>query len=535
MVTQYGIKLAVSVISSHFGDLVSKVCECLLRKGTLSLAELVRYTELQNNQVKNCLLVLIQHNCVQPFSVQKDGGFGVAPKVVTQYTVLFDNILHRLRFSKFLAIVSEELDKECEELLEALLQHGRLTLEQITQRAQSISKQNDWSTAVQDALRESFVRLVNARYVERCPDPEPFIAPPDEDAPSSGKPGSKAAKLAKRTAPTVEQQAITAAAPLESKRFAIMTDTGPDAGGEEMAGQTPHTKLGEKRKYGELEMDRETMGTIFVKEVLWRTNFEAFMRRLRHKACVLNVMARLDDGAGTVLNALLEATKNAENKVKTENSVPLPMDTILEEVMKSEKGRTMTLERVRAALSQLGCHHTTRGADESCYSIDLRSIIDNAQNMEVESIVLKRYGREAYRIFRFLSKTGQLAETDKIADTTFVEKKEIVKILYNLWKDSFLHMEKILSHGTKQSQFLLWKVNKSSVWKTILDQMWHAALNLSQRVAYELEKEHEILQLPREKRVGAQGVRFERIRRVKILLESSLMKLDDALMLFHDF
>ncbi|KAJ4951672.1 hypothetical protein NE237_028504 [Protea cynaroides] len=525
MVAQYGIKLAVSIISSHFGDLVAKVCECLLRKGTLSLGDLVRYNQLQSNQVKNCLLVLIQHNCVQAFSVQKDGAFGEAPKVVTQYTVLFGNILHRLRFSKFMAIVSKEFDKECEELLEALLQHGRLTLEQILQRAQSISKQNDWSNAVQDALRESFVKLVNARYVERCPDPEPFMAPPDEeDAP---KRSAKAAKLAKKTAQTLEQRAVAAAVPLESKRFAIMIDTGTDVGGEE----TPSQSLGEKRKYRELEMDRETMVNISEKEVLWRANFEAFIRRLRHKACVVNVRARLDDGAGTVLNAMLEATKKAESKVKTENSVPLSMDTILEEVMKSEEGRTMTLERVRGALSQLGCHSSTRVAEDS-YSVDLRSIIESAQNEEVESIIMKRYGGDAYRIFRLLSKTDRLVETDNISDTTFVEKKETVKILYNLWKENFLHMERITSHGSKQSEFLLWKVNKNSVWENTFDEMCHAALNLSQRMAYELEKEHEILQLPREKRVGQ---RFERIRKVKTLLESSLMKLDDGLMLFHDF
>lgn len=39
-------------------------------------------------------------------------GFGEAPRVVTQYMALFHNILHRMRFAKFLAIVSEELDKE---------------------------------------------------------------------------------------------------------------------------------------------------------------------------------------------------------------------------------------------------------------------------------------------------------------------------------------------------------------------------------------------------------------------------------------
>lgn len=34
--------------------------------------------------------------------------------------------------------------------------------------------------------------------------------------------------------------------------------------------------------------------------------------------------------------------------------------------------------------------------------------------VQVESIVLKRYGRDAYRMFRLLSKAGQLLETDKV-------------------------------------------------------------------------------------------------------------------------
>ncbi|XP_034710606.1 DNA-directed RNA polymerase III subunit rpc3-like [Vitis riparia] len=135
--TQYGVQLAVHLISSHFGNLVAKVCDCLLRKGTLTLASVIRFTELPPQQVKSCILVLIQHNCVQAFAIQQEVGFGEAPRVVTQYMALFHNILHRMRFAKFLAIVSEELDKECEEILEGLLQHGRLTLEQILDRAKS--------------------------------------------------------------------------------------------------------------------------------------------------------------------------------------------------------------------------------------------------------------------------------------------------------------------------------------------------------------------------------------------------------------
>lgn len=40
------------------------------------------------------------------------GGFGAAPKIVTQYMALFDNIIHHMRFPKFLEIVSQELGEE---------------------------------------------------------------------------------------------------------------------------------------------------------------------------------------------------------------------------------------------------------------------------------------------------------------------------------------------------------------------------------------------------------------------------------------
>ena len=47
-------------------------------------------------------------------------------------------------------------------------------------------------------------------------------------------------------------------------------------------------------------------------------------------------------------------------------SVPLSLDTIFTEVTKSENGRTMTIDRVRASLVQLGCPQ--RMLDDS-YSI----------------------------------------------------------------------------------------------------------------------------------------------------------------------
>lgn len=53
-------------------------------------------------------------------------------------------------------------------------------------------------------------------------------------------------------------------------------------------------------------------------------------------------------------------------------------------------------------------------------------------------------------------------------------------------------MQKLQLTGARQSQFLLWKVNKNTLQEQVLDEMFHAALNLSLRVAHELEQEKEV-------------------------------------------
>ncbi|XWS48449.1 hypothetical protein CRYUN_Cryun13aG0077900 [Craigia yunnanensis] len=523
MVTQYGIKYAVNLITTHFGDLVAKVCECLLRKGPLTLQVIVRFTELTSSQVKNSLLVLIQHNCVQAFIQEQPGNHGDGAKLNTQYIALFNNIINRWRFPKFLTIVSQKLDKQCVELLEALLLHGRLTLKQMSDRAKS--GQNEGDDVILDAVREAFIKLLNAHFIERCPASEPVLTKPTEEEASARRRGPKSAKVLEEKE-TLEQRVLEAATPSEALRFLLVTQTERAAAGGKDESNSSSMTPGEKRKHDALESDTEC-GATDEQVVLWRANFEEFIRRLRHKACIENVRARLDDGAIIVLGAMLEATRSAEKKVKTENSVPLSLNSIYEEVIKSEEGRNITFDRVRASLVQLSCPPFVKAVNE-LYSIDFKKIIELAQNEEVESIVLKRYGRDAYRMFRLLSNTGRLLETDKIADTTFVEKKDTPKILYKLWKDDYLHMEKLQLTGVRQSQFLLWKVNKNTLWEHVLDEMFHATLNLSLRVAYELEQEKELLNTPQDKRVN-------RLRKVRLLLESAQMKLDDAIMLFHDF
>ncbi|XP_065847977.1 uncharacterized protein [Euphorbia lathyris] len=524
--TENGIKYTVHLVTTQFGNLVAKVCEYLLRKGSLTLPNIVRYTELSQTQVKNSLLVLIQHNCVQAFRLEESGGgFQATPKQTTQYVALFDNILHRLRFPKFLTIITQEFesDKLCVQIVEGLLQHGRLSLKQIVDRANSNHKEGN--SIGLDTVQEKLGRLLRDHFVERCPDPEPFVAPPTEEETAAKKRGAKSAKIVVESQ-TLEDRVLAAAVPMDSKRFLPIEQSGGENDQDSL-----EKHAGDKRKLDASEPDINSE----VAEdqcVLWRANFEEFIRRLRHKACVEHVRARLDDGAAIVISSMLGASRTEEKKVKIASSVPLSISSIYDEVIKSEKGRNLTFDHIRAALLELGSPPPFVMVIDDSYSIDFKHIIEEAQRNEVESLVLKRYGRDAYRMFRLLSKAGRLLETDKISDTVFVEKKETTKILYKLWQDDYLQMEKLVV-GT--ATFLLWKVKQHVLWEHVLDEMFHAALNLSLRVSYELEQRKEILNLPADRREGTMKDKYENLKKMRFLMESSLMKLDDAIMLFHHF
>ncbi|CAI9092235.1 OLC1v1027425C1 [Oldenlandia corymbosa var. corymbosa] len=485
MVSQHGIKLAVHLVSSFFGDHNAKVCDCLLRRGTLTLPLIMRYTELSKENVRHCLLALIHQNCVQAFSIQQEGAFGEAPKVITQYMALFDNIIHRMRFPKFMGIVSEELGEDCEKIFKLLLQHGRLSLSQIT-----VDKGEN---STLESLQENFNKLVHGRFVERCPAPEPFLEPPPEEQPPAKKRGTKSSKVVELT---IEQRALVAAAPLDSLRFVVEAHHWDDASTEKSEGRSTDVTTAEKRKRDVFELDGSPLDKEDKKEVLWRVNAEEFLLRLRNKVCVENVRSRFGTECGTVLSAVLELDKGSNGRVDAGRTASFTITTIYDEIIK-EGHLSMNLERITDCLVQMGCQRPMIEIDEP-YSIDLKSIIERAQTEEVESIVLKRYGREAYRMFRLISQKGHLLETDKIADATFIEKKDAIRVLYKLWKDDYLQMEKVNVSGGgpgggKAIQLMLWKVNKMCLWEHVLDEMYHAALNLRHRMAHDLEQEKQVL------------------------------------------
>ncbi|KAH8967788.1 hypothetical protein BDL97_03G095100 [Sphagnum fallax] len=561
MATQFGRKLACELIFSHFGESVQKVCESLVYRGQLPLPEIARYTGMNITQLRNCLLVLIQHNCAQAFKVEHEGVGSAPQRVSTSYIALTDNILHRLRFPKFLVLVKEDVGDQAEALIEGLLEHGRLTLEQLIQRAAARGGKAVGEVAT--AVKDCFGKLLSNHYVERCPAPEPSLRPkiavePPKKTPRGSARGRGASLIAANGAIGEEQRVMSAAAPTDAERFQVPVSLINMGGTDMEMGDT--TPIGQKRKREALQMDTKTAAAVDEKEVLWRVNYEEFIRRLRHQVCVAFVRSRVDSVAGTVLEGMLDATRRLETSAKQHSSVPVSSDTIMNSVRNLPLGQGMTVERLRVGLQQLASDsagYVSRAgeraglAEGNQYVVNLHKIVELLRQNEVEGIVLQRYGRECCRIFRLLALKGQL-EQKQIGERAMVP-KDVRELLYQLLKDHYVQVQEIAktTEHVASKSIHLWRVNMRAVLHQVLDDMYHAASNLSQRLAHELEKEQEVLGLLRQidtaKAVGTdihvpnvnltntQQEHVKRISRITTVLEASLLKLDDAILLFHDF
>ncbi|XP_039848474.1 uncharacterized protein LOC120707611 isoform X1 [Panicum virgatum] len=158
-------------------------------------------------------------------------------------------------------------------------------------------------------------------------------------------------------------------------------------------------------------------------------------------------------------------------------AVTSPMNGILERVGQKEGGSSMTVDQIISVLNDLECISTTRDPEQ--FTFDLNKLVETCRNDEVESLVKKKHGQEAYTIFRLLLKQGGPVETDEITDRTILDKQIVHETLYKLWKDEYIDSERVPSaaSGTGNSHFLVWRV-KNTYREHYIDHLYHAALNL---------------------------------------------------------
>jgi len=116
---------ALQVVRQHFGDHTEVICAALVRYPRRTLKELLGDTDIAVGQLRNCLLILLQHNLVTAAidsSKQRSAG-------QVLYSFSQEAAALRLRFPKFVAHISKILGEKDsllgERILEAVLENGR--------------------------------------------------------------------------------------------------------------------------------------------------------------------------------------------------------------------------------------------------------------------------------------------------------------------------------------------------------------------------------------------------------------------------
>ncbi|KAF0916888.1 hypothetical protein E2562_014624 [Oryza meyeriana var. granulata] len=314
---------------------------------------------------------------------------------------------------------------------------------------------------------------------------------------------------------SIDKKVVNIASLSDAERFSEIPYIMEDASN---ANDSLHSSIaGAKRKHNALEVDAELNSAIAENEVLWRANFEKFIFCLKKKFCAERKKPKLKVGTHPIWEAFFEASLTE----KDNNSVTSPINGILERLGQKEGGTSMTLDHITRVLEELNC--TPSSEEPDSFILDLSRIVEASRSDEIESLVKKKYGQEAFTIFRLLVREGCPVETDKIIDMTILDKQIVHGTMYKLWKDDYIDTERILSGtGTGNSQFFVWRV-KNTFREQFIDNLYHAALNLRQMVNHIVE-------------LLLEGSKDDtKLRNRKNILIVALTRHDDSLMLFNDF
>ncbi|GAX83075.1 hypothetical protein CEUSTIGMA_g10501.t1 [Chlamydomonas eustigma] len=503
---QHAVIFACKLVQELHGDIVECVCRQMASKGLQTLSEIIRGSSMSDAQVKQALLLLMQHNYVSAYLQRDESGQKNARPPYNQYEAHVGRILQIIRYPRFLLHTNDELGEEAERIIEILLQMGRLSLDDLISAVAGRTEQS--SDQVASRVRATFMSLVQSHYIERVPPcflPPPFVRLHENSV--KGRRGA-AAKAVAGVSQTFNEQA-KALKSLEEMNYEKLRhrlpqdlvismamegvrgpncdikseadcDSKPETSSkaeEEFEVQAPKAKKQRVKAGGtgsDLPADqvgrpagKETGGKPAASSshhpnedalrgnwdptvILWRVNTEEFNRRFRHKACVDMVRDKIDEDAAGVLSAMLTATRPYETKLKEDRSAILSIE---------ETGKTVTRLVEAGTIPSLGNDVATivhtiahdalelisfagNGAGGEQYTINTGRILELVRLKQVEAVIRDRFGSSGLRIFRLLLLRGQL-EQKQVTDFSMLAPKETRELLYRMLRGGFLAMQDI--------------------------------------------------------------------------------------------
>lgn len=252
-------------------------------------------------------------------------------------------MVHQNGIKLAVLIVKEKFGSINEKVAESLLKSGSLTLDQVTTE-----------TGIElDTVRESLLTLTQHNIVQPFVEPDKdweyviifsnilhihrlprFLEVVEKELPESC--ARIFSSIAKDGRCTLEQLAMEASQdssdPLDAPAVSAALSTLANARLVERCPPVPFPLSFATEDDGKLAKSLRfclpAADTDDKESVLWRPNYEEFMRRFRRKALIKYAKMKMGNSATSVLEAILLKTQNPDEPVKLADTVPLSRDDI---------------------------------------------------------------------------------------------------------------------------------------------------------------------------------------------------------------
>ncbi|XP_071273390.1 DNA-directed RNA polymerase III subunit RPC3 isoform X2 [Agelaius tricolor] len=459
--TQAELRLCSLLLREHFGEIVEKVGNSLLRTGPRPLRLLVGDTGLLPDQVKKALCVLIQHHLVR---------FEAQPRGWVEYEARRERVLRILRYPRYIYTAKALYGDPGELLVEELLLHGHLPMSSAVARVADrlTETMEDGKTMDYTEVSNTFVRLADTHFIQRCP-----MAP---EMPQNAKvPPAPALAIADKDMYAVPRLSLAG----RGKRRHSCD--------EEEEGE--HKAKRQKQEGGSSEAPPDD-------GIYWQVNLERFHQHFRDQALVSAVASRMDQTSSEVVRTMLRMSE-VTTASGASHTQPLSSNEIFRSLPAGYNIGKQVLDQYLALLADDPLEFVGKSGDSGggTYTVNLHKALVSLATATLESIVEERFGSRCARIFRLLLRKKHL-EQKQVEDFAMIPAKEAKDMLYRMLSENLVALQEIPKtpdHAPSRT-FYLYTVNLMAAARMLLHRCYKSVANLMERRQHEMRENKRLLE-----------------------------------------
>ncbi|NWV04273.1 RPC3 polymerase, partial [Ptilonorhynchus violaceus] len=468
--TQAELRLCSLLLQEHFGEIVEKVGNSLLRTGSRPLRLLVGDTGLLLDQVKKALCVLIQHNLVR---------YEVQPRGSVEYEARSERILRILRYPRYIYTAKTLYGDPGELLVEELLLHGHLSMSCAVARVADrlTETMEDGKTMDYAEVSNTFVRLADTHFIQRCPmvpDSPPSTEVPPPPAPTLA--------IAERDMYVVPRLSLVG----RGKRRHSCD--------EEEEGD--HKAKRQKQEGGSSETPPDD-------GIYWQVNLDRFHQHFRDQALVSAVASRMDQTSSEVVRTMLRMSE-VTTASGASHTQPLSSNEIFRSLPSGYNIGKQVLDQYLALLADDPLEFVGKSGDSGGGTYTVSILWGRLASWAPHSpfphpslipLLLHRFGSRCARIFRLLLRKKHL-EQKQVEDFAMIPAKEAKDMLYRMLSENLVSLQEIPKtpdHAPSRT-FYLYTVNVAAAARMLLHRCYKSVANLMERRQHEMRENKRLLE-----------------------------------------